>query len=133
MKRLALVTGGTTGLGAAAADALEAAGCKTVVTSRTIAGARAYRSGHDRPCFGSDVSDFEACAEGVVQIEEHVGPFNILVNNAGCTADAMLHKMTPSNGRRFCAPTWIPCSTCVGRWSAECASAGSAGSSTSLP
>jgi NAD(P)-dependent dehydrogenase (short-subunit alcohol dehydrogenase family) len=48
MKRLALVTGGTTGVGAATAEALEAAGGKTVVTSQAIAGAEAYRSGHDR-------------------------------------------------------------------------------------
>ncbi len=94
MARIALVTGGTTGLGAATADALEEAGCRAIVTARTKTAAEAYTKDHDRTCFGWDVSDFEACADGVAEIEDHIGPIDILVNNAGCTADAMLHKMT---------------------------------------
>lgn len=94
MTRIALVTGGTTGLGAAAADALEVGGCRVVVTTRTEEQAEAFRQTRERACFGWDVSDFEACAKGVVEIEDQIGPIDILVNNAGCTADAMLHKMT---------------------------------------
>lgn len=94
MTRIALITGGTTGLGAAAADALEAAGCKTVVTARTTEAARAAAMPAGRACYGWDVGDYDACAAGVAQVEKEVGHIDILVNNAGVTADAMLHKMT---------------------------------------
>lgn len=95
MTRIALITGGVSGLGAATADALEAAGCTVVVTSRTPEEAEAFRSRTGRACYGWDVSDFEACKAGVEQVEADIGPIDILVNNAGVTADATLHKMTP--------------------------------------
>lgn len=94
MARIALITGGVTGLGAAAADALEAQGCKTVVTARSAQKAAASDLPAGRSCYGWDVGDYEACAAGVAEIETDIGPIDILVNNAGVTADAMLHKMT---------------------------------------
>ena len=95
MTRIALITGGVSGLGAATADALEAAGCTVVVTSRTPQEAKTFQSRTGRTCYGWDVSNFEACKAGVEAVMADIGPIDILVNNAGVTADSMLHKMTP--------------------------------------
>ena len=95
MARIALITGGTTGLGAATADALEADGCKVIVTARSPEKAKAYKACSGRACYGWDVSDFNACSDSIAVIEDEIGPIDILVNNAGVTADSMLHKMSP--------------------------------------
>ncbi|MAN66915.1 acetoacetyl-CoA reductase [uncultured Hyphomonas sp.] len=95
MARIALITGGTTGLGAATADALEADGCKVIVTARSPDKAKAYKLPAGRACYGWDVSDFSACSDSIAAIEDEIGPIDILVNNAGVTADSMLHKMSP--------------------------------------
>lgn len=95
MARIALITGGTTGLGAATADALEADGCKVIVTARSPDKAKAYKLPAGRACYGWDVSDFNACSDSIAAIEKEIGPIDILVNNAGVTADSMLHKMSP--------------------------------------
>ena len=95
MARIALITGGTTGLGAATADALEADGCKVIVTARSPEKAKAYKACSGRACYGWDVSDFSACSNNIAAIEAEIGPIDILVNNAGVTADSMLHKMSP--------------------------------------
>tara|TARA_R100001244_G_scaffold113939_6_gene84386 strand:+ start:916 stop:1635 length:720 start_codon:yes stop_codon:yes gene_type:complete len=95
MARIALITGGTTGLGAATADALEADGCKVIVTARSPDKAKAYKAPVGRACYGWDVSDFSACSDSIAAIEDEIGPIDILVNNAGVTADSMLHKMSP--------------------------------------
>jgi len=94
MARIALITGGTTGLGAATADALEADGCKVIVTARSPDKAIAYKLSAGRACYGWDVSDFNACSDSIAAIEDEIGPIDILVNNAGVTADSMLHKMS---------------------------------------
>ncbi|MBK5911115.1 beta-ketoacyl-ACP reductase [Rhodothalassium salexigens] len=94
MTRIALITGGIKGLGAATADALARQGCTVVVTARTQEIARRFEEQTGRPCFGWDVADYDACRDGVERVEKAVGPIDILVNNAGVVADAMLHKMT---------------------------------------
>ncbi|MGC8201442.1 acetoacetyl-CoA reductase [Aliiroseovarius sp. PTFE2010] len=95
MKRIALVTGGTRGLGAETARTLKDRGFEVAVN---------YFGGHDTAkaftaetgiaAFQWDVSDFAACAEGVARVEKEVGPIDVLVNNAGIIRDATLHHMT---------------------------------------
>jgi acetoacetyl-CoA reductase len=95
MARIALVTGGSRGIGAAVSKALKAAGC-TVAAS--YAGnddtANAFKAETGIPVFKWDVSSHQACADGIKAVEAALGPIDILVNNAGITKDAMFHKMT---------------------------------------
>ena len=97
MARVALVTGGTRGIGAAIAKALKVAG-HTVVAS--FAGnaekAKAFKDETGIGAYQWDVGDGAACADGVKRIEADVGPVDILVNNAGITKDGMFHKMDRS-------------------------------------
>ncbi|MCB5202267.1 beta-ketoacyl-ACP reductase [Neorhizobium sp. T786] len=96
MSRVALVTGGTRGIGAAISIALGAAGYRVAAN---FAGneerARSFGEETGIPVFKWDVSSYQACAEGVARIEAELGPVEVLVNNAGITRDAMFHKMTP--------------------------------------
>lgn len=94
-KRVALVTGGIQGLGAAAAHSLADAGVKVAVT-HLGGGERADAFGKETgmPVYEWDVADPVACAEGVAAVEKDVGPIDILVNNAGVNRDKMLHKMS---------------------------------------
>jgi len=94
MARVALVTGGTRGIGAAIAKALSAAGHKVAAS---FAGnkekADAFKSETGIGVYQWDVGDETACAGGIKKVESEVGPIDILVNNAGITRDAMFHKM----------------------------------------
>ena len=93
--RVALVTGGTAGIGAASARALKAAGYKVAVTyERNEAAARAFTEQSGIPAHAWSVADARACEEGVARVTEQLGPVDVLVNSAGITRDAMLHKMT---------------------------------------
>ena len=95
MGRIALVTGGTRGIGRAIAIALKNAG-HTVAANYggNDEAARAFTAETGIKTYKFDVGDFAACAAGVKKIEAELGPVEILVNNAGITRDAMLHKMT---------------------------------------
>ncbi|MCY1665564.1 beta-ketoacyl-ACP reductase [Rhizobium sp. SL86] len=96
MTRVALVSGGTRGIGAAISVALKSAG---YTVAANYAGnderARAFQEETGIPVFKWDVSSYEACAEGIAKVEAEVGPVDVLVNNAGITRDSMFHKMTP--------------------------------------
>jgi acetoacetyl-CoA reductase len=95
MTRIALVTGGSRGIGAAVSKALKAAGCKVAATyAGNDEAANAFKAETGIPVFKWDVSDAAACAAGIKAVEAAVGPIDILVNNAGITKDAMFHKMT---------------------------------------
>lgn len=96
MRRTALVTGGTRGLGKAISIALHAAGHQVaaVYHSNTDA-AKAFSEATSIPIFQWDVADFDACRTGMSKVEHEFGPIDILVNNAGITSDAVLHRMTP--------------------------------------
>ncbi|MGB0719853.1 MAG: acetoacetyl-CoA reductase, partial [Bdellovibrionales bacterium] len=91
--KVALVTGGTRGIGLAISQALMAAGHKVVAVYRSNEeAAQKFRDmgGH---AVRLDVSDFNACQEAVAKIEADIGPVSVLVNNAGITRDGVLHKM----------------------------------------
>jgi acetoacetyl-CoA reductase len=101
MARVALVTGGTRGIGAAIAKALKTAGYKVGVNyGGNDEAAQKFNSETGIPVFKWDVSSFEACAEGVKKVESDLGPIEVLVNNAGITRDAMLHRMKPEQWKQ---------------------------------
>ncbi len=100
MKRLALVTGGVTGIGAAICQALKVAGYSVVANYYgNDAQATDFSHTHDVPVYAWDVSDLDACTKAAAEIVSRHGPIDILVNNAGITRDAMLHKMTAEQWR----------------------------------
>ena len=95
MSRVALVTGGTRGIGAAISKALKAAGYKVAANyGGNDEAAAKFKAETGIPVFKWDVSSFEACAEGIKKVEAELGPVEVLVNNAGITRDAMFHRMT---------------------------------------
>jgi len=94
MARVALVTGGTRGIGEAISIALKEAGCKVAANyAGNDERAKEFTSRTGIPAFKWDVSDFAACQVGVAKVEAEVGPIDILVNNAGITRDGTIHKM----------------------------------------
>jgi len=96
MTRVALVTGGTRGLGQAISLGLQAAGHTVAATyHRDEATARAFADASGIPVFRWDVADYAACGAGLARVEDRLGPVDILVNNAGITRDSMLHRMSP--------------------------------------
>jgi acetoacetyl-CoA reductase len=96
MTRVALVTGGTRGIGAAISKALKAAGCKVAASyAGNDVAAEKFKAETGIAVFKWDVGNFEACAEGVKKVEADVGPVDVLVNNAGITRDGAFHKMSP--------------------------------------
>src|SRR5690242_18990901 len=96
MARVALVTGGTRGIGAAISIALKDAGYRVAANYGGNDDAAAkFKSEKGIPVYKWDVGNFAACAAGIKDVEGALGPVDVLVNNAGITRDAMLHKMTP--------------------------------------
>jgi acetoacetyl-CoA reductase len=96
MPRVALVTGGTRGIGAAIAKSLKAAGYKVAANyGGNDEAAQKFKAETGIPVYKWDVSSFEACAAGVKQVEAELGPVDVLVNNAGITRDSQLHRMKP--------------------------------------
>ncbi len=92
--RVALVTGGTRGIGRAIALDLKKAGCKVAVSyhGNDEAAAAFKKETGIRP-FRFDVADFDQCQHGVHQVASELGPIEILINNAGITRDSFMHKM----------------------------------------
>lgn len=94
MTRTAIVTGGTRGIGAAISTGLRDAGYKVAANyAGNDAKAEAFKAETGISVFKWDVGDFDACASGIAAVEAELGPVDIVVNNAGITRDAMLHKM----------------------------------------
>ena len=95
MARVALVSGGTRGIGAAIAKALKAAGYKVAANyAGNDEAAAKFKGETGINVYKWDVSSFDACAEGIKKVEADLGSVDVLVNNAGITRDAMLHRMT---------------------------------------
>jgi len=95
MARVALVTGGTRGIGAAISKGLKAAGYSVAANyAGNDEAANRFNSETGIPVYKWDVGDFDACGAGVRQVEADVGPVEILVNNAGITRDGFFHRMT---------------------------------------
>jgi acetoacetyl-CoA reductase len=90
------VTGGSRGIGAAISRALMAEGYRVAATyAGNDAAAQAFSDETGIKTFKWNVADYEACQAGVRQVEEALGPVEVLVNNAGITRDAPFHRMTP--------------------------------------
>ena len=95
MARVAVVTGGTRGIGEAISIALQAAGYKVAANyGGNDEAAQKFKAETGIPVHKWDVSSFDACTAGLKQIEADLGPVEILVNNAGITRDAPFHRMT---------------------------------------
>ncbi|MGD0719866.1 MAG: acetoacetyl-CoA reductase [Roseiarcus sp.] len=96
MARVAVVTGGTRGIGAAVSKALAAAGYRVAATYHGNDEAAAkFTAETGIAAYKWDVSDYESCVAGLAGVEKALGPVDVLVNNAGITKDGMFHKMTP--------------------------------------
>jgi len=92
--RVAIVTGGTRGIGKAISIALKNAGRKVAANySGNDDAAKAFTAETGIPHYKFDVSNFKACQEAVAKIVADLGPIEILVNNAGITRDGTIHKM----------------------------------------
>ena len=96
MARVALVTGGTRGIGRAISVALKRVGRKVAANyGGNDKAAAEFTAETGIPAYRWDVGDFHGCMTGIAAIEKDLGPVEILINNAGITKDVMLHKMTP--------------------------------------
>ena len=96
MARVAVVTGGTRGIGEAVSMALKQAGYKVAANyGGNDEAAKKFSERTGIKTYRWDVGDFAACQQGIAQIVADLGPVDILVNNAGITRDSTLHRMTP--------------------------------------
>jgi acetoacetyl-CoA reductase len=96
MARVALVTGGTRGIGKAISVALQAAGCQVAANyGGNDEAARQFKDQTGIAVYKWDVADFQACQDGIAQVQADLGPVDVLVNNAGITRDTTLHRMKP--------------------------------------
>ena len=101
MARVAVVTGVTRGIGEAISKALKAAGYKVAASyAGNDAAAAKFKESTGIPVYKWDVGSFDACGEGIKKVEAELGPVEILVNNAGITRDAMLHRMKPEQWKQ---------------------------------
>ena len=100
MARVAVVTGGTRGIGAAISKALQSAGYKVAANyAGNDEAANKFKGETSIAVYKWDVSSHEACTSGIKQVEADLGPVDVLVNNAGITRDGMFHKMDVAQWR----------------------------------
>jgi acetoacetyl-CoA reductase len=96
MSRVAIVTGGTRGIGHAISVTLKNAGFKVAANyAGNDEAAAKFKAETGVPVYKWDVGKYEACKAGIDQVVAELGPVDVVVNNAGITRDAMLHKMSP--------------------------------------
>ncbi|MCC5986407.1 MAG: acetoacetyl-CoA reductase [Pararhodobacter sp.] len=96
MGRVALVTGGSRGIGAAISKALQAAGYTVAASyAGNDEAAAKFTAESGIKTYKWDVADYEASKEGIARVEADLGPVEVVVANAGITRDAPFHKMTP--------------------------------------
>jgi acetoacetyl-CoA reductase len=104
MAKVALVTGGTRGIGEAISVALDGAGYRVAANyGGNDEAANAFKEKTGIPVYKWDVADFEACRQGVAKVEADLGPVDVLVNNAGITRDTTLHRMSMDQWRAVIA------------------------------
>jgi acetoacetyl-CoA reductase len=96
MARVAVVTGGTRGIGAAISRALKAAGYTVAANyAGNDAAAEKFSAETGIKAYKWDVSSYDACVAGLARVVADIGPVEVLVNNAGITRDSMFHRMKP--------------------------------------
>jgi len=96
MSRIALVTGGSRGIGAAISLALKEAGYTVAATyAGNDEAAAKFTEESGIKTYKWNVADYDECAAGIAKVESDLGPVDILINNAGITRDAPFHRMTP--------------------------------------
>ena len=83
MARVAVVTGGTRGIGAAVSKALKAAGCQVAATYHSKTSGRQIQGGDGVRVYKWNVAKYDDCVAGLAQVAKDLGPVDILVNNAG--------------------------------------------------
>jgi acetoacetyl-CoA reductase len=95
MSKVAIVTGGTRGIGEAISKGLKEAGYTVAATyGGNDEAAAKFKADTGVAVYKWDVGDPKACADGIAQVEKELGPVGILVNNAGITRDGMFHRMS---------------------------------------
>jgi acetoacetyl-CoA reductase len=110
MARVAVVTGGTRGIGRAIAVALTESGYKVAANyAGNDDAARDFTAETGIPTYKFDVANFGACEDGMKQIAAELGPVEVLVNNAGITRDSVLHKMSPEQWGAVIATNLTSC------------------------
>jgi acetoacetyl-CoA reductase len=98
MSKVAIVTGGTRGIGEAISKGLKAAGFTVAATyAGNDEAAAKFKGETGVSVYKWDVGDAKSCADGVAKVEAELGPVGVLVNNAGITRDTMFHRMTPEH------------------------------------
>jgi acetoacetyl-CoA reductase len=96
MSRVALVTGGSRGIGEAISKELKARGYKVAATyAGNDAAAKAFTEATGIKTYKWNVADYESSKAGIAKVEAELGPIEVVVANAGITRDAPFHKMTP--------------------------------------
>ena len=96
MARVAVVTGGTRGIGEAISLALKNAGYKVAANyAGNDERAKAFTDRTGIAAYKWDVSSFDDCVAGIKKVEAELGPVDVIVNNAGITRDGFFHKMSP--------------------------------------
>ena len=104
MARVALVTGGTRGIGEAISVALKDEGYSVAANyGGNDEAANAFKARTGIPVYKWDVADFEACKQGIAKVKAEIGPIDVLVNNAGITRDTTLHRMRVEQWRQVLA------------------------------
>jgi len=110
MARVAVVTGGTRGIGRAVSVALKDAACKVAaIYAGNDEAARRFTQETGIATYKFDVADYRSCEAGIRRIEQELGPVEILINNAGITRDAVLHKMSPEQWGQVIATNLTSC------------------------
>jgi acetoacetyl-CoA reductase len=110
MTRVAVVTGGTRGIGRAVSVTLKDAGYKVAaIYAGNDEAARRFTQETGIAAYKFDVADYKACEGGVRRIEQEQGAIEILINNAGITRDAVLHKMSPDQWSEVIATNLTSC------------------------
>jgi acetoacetyl-CoA reductase len=98
MPRVAVVTGGTRGIGEAISIGLRHKGYRVGATYHgNDQAAQQFQAATGIPVYKFDVGDYAACEAGIAQITRDLGPIDVLVNNAGITRDVPLHRMTQAH------------------------------------